>query len=89
MKSFATTVTYLNTLKETNKISGYLIKNNLQIKLLCKYATWKSCSVLFKKALKPKKTGKNGFKEGINPDSFVNMLNLDLSRILSGFSQCV
>lgn len=43
-------------------------------KIVCKYATWNSCSVLFKTALKPKKSGKNGFQEGINPDYFLNML---------------
>lgn len=26
-------------------------------KIVCKYATWNSCSVLFKTALKPNKTG--------------------------------
>lgn len=56
----------------------------MQIKKVRKYATWKSCSVLFKKALKPKKTGQKeggGLKE-VNPDTFINMLNLDFSRIL-------
>lgn len=57
----------------------------MQIKIVCKYATRKSCSVLFKKTLKSNKTDKKDFKEGINPDSSVNMWNLDFSRILKIF----
>ena len=37
--------------------------------------TWNSCSVLFKKALKPKKTGTNRSKDGINPDSLLTGSN--------------